>query len=258
MEFVVDKAADEHEPAATVEPFVDFEVVTEEKGEEQTATQAATVPEGTTAAPPPNNLSDPEVEAETRSRVDAIHRELERRKIKAVEERARKAREKNEAAAKRRKNYEDPEERAERRKKYRNYAVIILGLCMIGYWGVQGVMALIPPPKNPFKDYAVDKFYAEYTKDRSAADSKFAGKRISIYGKVKVIASKSSTIGPRVYFDVAQKDDLAVEIVFNGEGEGDVERNIKDQQEYRINGVVQHYKPGVGIVINDANVMQLK
>jgi hypothetical protein len=261
-EWVVEKAAEER----TADVEVDFEVITDavpdsdiEVVEEGTAkaNESTSPPKKDVPPSPAKSESEAEAAAAEAERVEAIHRELERRKIQAIEQKARQLQEKNAAAAKRRKRYDDPEERAERRKKIRNYSIIALGACFVGYWGVQGVMALIPPAKNPFKTYTLDKFYGEYAKDRGAADDKFAGKRIAIDGKVKVTPAVGGVGVPRIFFDVPiQKDDMVVEIKFNSEG-GDIEASIKDGAEYRINGIVQRYKPGSGILITDANAMPL-
>lgn len=193
------------------------------------------------------------------ARIQALHQTLEIRRIQDVEEKARKLQEKNAAVArKNKKRFEDPDERAERRKKTRNYAIIAVGALFIGYWGVQLVSAMIPPPKNPFKTYTADKFLAEYAKDKMAADDKFAGKRISISGKIKLVVEADPTLKPRIYFDVPnQKEDFKIEIRLNSEG-GEIERGLEDATEYRFNGVVQRLKAGSGIILDDGNLMPLK
>jgi tetratricopeptide (TPR) repeat protein len=175
--------------------------------------------------------------------------------LAAVASRAEELRRKNEEEerkeAARVRAKDDPEERAERRKRNRRYGIIAAGALVILYYGVQGVMALMPPPENPFETYTADEFVGRYSKNADEANDKFADQRVALKAKLKINRPAKTGAGPvKVYLDVP--GDLKVEVLFGGE---DVTENLKEGTEYLINGKVSRFKPGAGLVLKESNVM---
>lgn len=147
---------------------------------------------------------------------------------------------------------EDAEERTLRMRKYRRYAIIALGSCFLLYWSGALIWELIPQAENPFTVYSAEEFVERYVKDSGAADDKFAEKRVAIRGKIKGSKDKNGKATNKFYFDTnAPQADMKIEIQFSDE---DPPRLIEGD-EVLINGKPARFKPGMGIVLRDCNIM---
>ncbi|HJZ54188.1 MAG TPA: hypothetical protein VKE74_04490, partial [Gemmataceae bacterium] len=266
----------EHTPLAEREPPLKAELVEESADETpqrpavatgfdmNAATQAAGGPgrAGLLAESPLPGAVPIEVPASLAQEVEErqFRQEQEKLRLAAVEAKAAELRKKNEEEekkrkelAKKRKRKEDPEERALRMRKYKRYAIIAAGLVVVLYYGAQLVMALIPKPESPFDEYTAEELIEQYAKDTIAADDKFADQRICLRGRIKVVQEKGKgLIPPKVFFESAGHSEVRVEVQFANE---DVVSALKDRQEYRINGKMSRFKPGVGLTMKDANLM---
>jgi tetratricopeptide (TPR) repeat protein len=144
----------------------------------------------------------------------------------------------------------DPEEREERLKRYKQFVMVGIGVIVLGYWGVKLVMALIPPPANPFDEYQAEQFLNEYVKNKVAADEKYADKMVSVRGKVVVEIDKKKRAAPRI-FAAAKTDGMRIEYEI---GDEEQRLSMKDGEEYLIAGKVLPFQPGKGIVLIDAHI----
>ncbi len=147
---------------------------------------------------------------------------------------------------------EDAEERTLRMRKYRRYAIIAVGSCFLLYWSGALIWALIPQAENPFTEYSAEEFVERYVKDSGAADDKFAEKRVAIRGKIKGSKDKNGRPTNKFFFDTnAPHADMKIEIQFSDE---DPPR-LAEGDEVLINGKPARFKPGMGIVLRDCNIM---
>ena len=145
----------------------------------------------------------------------------------------------------------DPEEYAERMKRRKQQVILGIGAIFAGYWLVQLVIYLWPPPKNPFDEYQAEQFIQEYVKNKVAADERFADQMVSIRGKVVVdIDKKKKNALPRI-FSAATASDVRIEFVISDE---DQLLSIKDGEEYLIAGRVERFKPDAGVVLTDSHL----
>jgi hypothetical protein len=146
-----------------------------------------------------------------------------------------------------------PAARAARRRRNLKYAVIAVGALFVVFWAYEGVMAIIPPPANPFTTYTAEEFAGYYAKDTAEGDDKFFDKRVAVRGKIKVVREKGAKTGPAKYFlDVQGKEGVKFEVQFAGE---DVSGTIKDSTDYLINSKPSRFKPGTGVLMRDSNLM---
>ncbi len=181
-----------------------------------------------------------------------LEAEKERQRLADLTARAEAIRRQNEEEEKKRRanRKEDPEERAARKKRQRNYAIIAVGALFLGYYAYVGIMALLPPPDNPFDTYTAEEFVGKYAKDSAEADDKFADKRVAIKGKLKIVREKNTKAGPgKIYLDAP--GELKVELQFAGD---DATDNLKEQTDYLINGKATRFK-GQGLVLKECNIM---
>ncbi|MFO0821809.1 MAG: hypothetical protein U0792_01610 [Gemmataceae bacterium] len=179
--------------------------------------------------------------------------------LAAIAARAEELRKKNEAeeakklAELKAKKQNTPAAKAARRKRNFKYAVIAVGTLFVVFWAYEGVMAVLPPPSNPFTTYTAEEFTGSYAKDPADGDEKFFDKRIAIRGKLKLVREKNAKTGPaKIYLDAPGKEGVKFEVQFAGE---DVSDNIKEGTDYLINSKPARFKPGTGVVLRESNFM---
>ena len=133
--------------------------------------------------------------------------------------------------------------------------MIAVGVICIGYWGVQLVVALIPPPANPYKEYTADALLDEYEKNKIEADDRFAEKVVVVRGKVKVIPDlkRNNPVPLRILFETANgKEDLASNASFM------IRTFIGKSKTVRSTGSLEKCNvsnPVAGVMLLEANLM---
>ncbi len=255
-------------PASPPTQTADYELQLPEQSAEEQATEdgfeVVDEKETESVAAEPEYVANAAVEVEEESQKPVAFPEQQqienRQKTEAIlAAEARRRFEENKVKAEKAKKAgrvkEDPEERAARMKCYKQYAMIAIGVACIAYWLVPLIIGLLPKPANPFKEMPADAFLGEYAKDKVAADNKFADHVIVIRGKVTVVpdSRKHNPAPPRIFFETnSGKEDMRIECQFH---DPDVHWEVQNGQEYRIAGKVQRFKPGVGVLLIEANFM---
>ena len=259
-------------PAADSE-IVDLSdaVVEEESAESESAAVASTQHAMPARGAGQTHFALPAAQAAEQSAYEAEQQEFRNQerlaRMRALAEKAEEIRLRNVAAdakkkvevAKRKgkKAPRDPEQMAAQWRRYKQYAVFTLFSLVAAYYGGQLIWSLIPPSKNPYKEFAAEKLVEEYAKDPAAADEKFADHVIVVRGKLRIVRAQvrkgQVAPPPKIYFELPEQEKLVIECTFD---DPDVIADMRTETEYRIAGRVQKYKAGTPITLKQATIKE--
>jgi tetratricopeptide (TPR) repeat protein len=204
-----------------------------------------------TEMPPggPGQAENAERAAQLAQAAEAERLKIEReQKQLEIADKAKKLRDLHEQSAQRKKAKEKltPEEleelAAERRKKIRNFIIIGIGFAVVMMWLWPVIWKMIPMAKPT--TYTVDKFVAEFKKDRHRFEEKFVKKPVLIKGKLRIEAGGKGN-PDRYWVEVPDGSDLKIEF-----RPADPEVEYAEGVETNIGGIVKPITDGKLIVVD--------